>query len=354
MVSRAGHGRAGDGGRAARRLAALLALILAGPLAGSLHFKENWLWMDEVLSFLLITDPSIQHMNAAIVSGMDANPPLFPNVYWVLAHAVAANPYFLRDVSIVLFALTAAVFYWYIDRLRRAPALNFLLVLATLATTYLNFTLATQVRSYALFLAVAAGYFISAHRLLLRPGGRAEWLWHTGAGLLLVFTHNFGLFYLAVSGAGFGVLALVDRRAASWLPLASLAVILGAWVQFWMPSFLIQARAGDPHSWIPLPTWRTFFATAGELAPSLSSRLERVPGSWCSRSCAAVSFRRFLFIWCNAGCARESNAGAMIPRSCFISMPVSAPSGPSRSRSASASPRPRSSSAVTSGPATCC
>lgn len=51
--------------------------------------------MDEVLSYVLISDSSLSHVNDAMVSDMDANPPLFFNFYWLIGHTVSLNPLFL-------------------------------------------------------------------------------------------------------------------------------------------------------------------------------------------------------------------------------------------------------------------
>ena len=45
--------------------------------------------MDEVLSYILLSDPSLGHMNWAIVGNIDANPPLFFNLYWLLGHGIS-------------------------------------------------------------------------------------------------------------------------------------------------------------------------------------------------------------------------------------------------------------------------
>lgn len=258
-----------------RLLGLTLALVFAGSLIASFFFKERWLWMDEVLSYLLIADPSPAHANRALVSGMDANPPLFANAYWLIGHGLSLHPLFLRGVSVVIFAGTAALFYGYVTRLVGTPRTNFVLITAIFAFTYLNLSLATQIRTYALFLFVSLGFFVSLHWLSLAP--RSDW----GLGLLLltglgmVMTHNFGLFYLAASGAFFGLLWLWSRKADFWRVLAVHAGILALWGLLWYPSFAVQAEAGKPHSWIPLPTFGSFFRTVGELAPTLSSGLEQ-------------------------------------------------------------------------------
>lgn len=73
------------------RLSAGLLLTVSVSLILAVLLKDRYLWMDEVLSYLLLSDASIVHMNRAVVSGVDATPPLFPNVYWVLAHAISPD-----------------------------------------------------------------------------------------------------------------------------------------------------------------------------------------------------------------------------------------------------------------------
>ena len=113
--------------------------------------------------------------------------------------------------------------------------------------------------------------------LALQPRRYSGWAWHGGAAVALLFCHNFGLFYLAASAACFGLLALWTRRPAYLAAIATHLLALGVWVIFWYPKFAIQVQSGKPHSWIPRPTVESFFLTAGELAPSLSAKLERLP-----------------------------------------------------------------------------
>lgn len=262
------------------QLGAWLIVVFALSLITSLFFKEKWLWMDEVLSYLLISDPSLNHLNDAVVSGMDANPPLFANLYWLIGHGISLEPQFLRAVSILLFALTVALFYWYTTRLIGTPVTNFVLITGIISLTYLNLSLSTQIRGYALFLLLGYGYFVILHRLISAPARASLLLSHTVVGLLLALTHSFGLFYLAASGALVAGLWLWSSDRRYGLIIGSYGLILLAWLLIWYPSFVIQTEAGKPHSWIPLPTVQSFFSTVGELVPALSSRLERNPAFW--------------------------------------------------------------------------
>lgn len=265
-------------GLRARTMAYALALaaVFALGLIASLFFKPAWLWMDEVLSAILIGDPSLAHMNAAVASGMDANPPLFPNLYWLLARALGQPaPLVLRAITVLFFASALALFYRYTTRLIPAPTTNLILITLGAAFTYLNLTLATQIRSYGVTLLLACLHFVVAHRLLLHPRHRRLLVAHVGVGALLAASHNFGLIFLAASAGCFVLMLLWSRERGYLWPLAAYATIVTGWVVLWYPSFAVQAAAGQPHSWIPLPTFASFFAVSGELAPSLSSRLER-------------------------------------------------------------------------------
>ena len=271
-------------------LSAVLLILLTSSLTASLFFKEKWLWMDEVLSYVLISDASDSHLNAALVSGMDANPPVFPNLYWLISHVISLNPQFLRAVSIGLFAGTIAYFFVFVTQLLGTPRTNFVLISLFSGLTYLNLTLSTQIRTYALFLLISLAYFIITHRLISSPGRLKLLGLHILVGFLLVFTHNFGLFYLAASGVFFGLLWLWSRQRSYLWMLGTYGVIGLLWVAIWYPSFSVQTLAGKPHSWIPLPTFLSFFRTVGELAPNLSSTLERRPGF------EFLAILRFLFI----------------------------------------------------------
>ncbi|AUD02609.1 hypothetical protein [Spirosoma pollinicola] len=256
-------------------LSLALLLIVSVSLISSLFFKEKWLWMDEVLSYILISDSSITHMNDALVSSMDQNPPVFPNIYWMLGHLITENPQFLRAATVVVFAITLTIFYRYTTRLIGNPTTNFVLITAIVALTYLNLSLSTQIRGYALFLLVCVGYFTLIHRLITSPDRAGLVVAFGLLALLLVFTHSFGLFYAAASGAFFAGLWLWSKNRQYLIVLAVHVLVLLVWLVVWYPNFVIQTEAGKPHSWIPIPTFSSFFTIVGELAPSLSSSLER-------------------------------------------------------------------------------
>ncbi|GAB4016644.1 hypothetical protein [Spirosoma koreense] len=233
--------------------------------------------MDEVLSYILLSDPSRAHMNDAIVSSLDSNPPLYFNFVWTLAHGISLNEYFLKAISIGLFATTIALFYRYTTRLIGSPLINFILFSAIISLTYLNYTLSTQIRSYALYLLMSCLYFMATHPLIRNPNKPRLLVMHFLAGALLVMTHNFGSFYVTASLSFFAVLYFWSKRQTYWWVAGSHFLIYSVWLVLWYHNFQIQSLSGKPYSWIPEPTVLSFFKTVGEIIPGLSSRLEQQP-----------------------------------------------------------------------------
>lgn len=230
--------------------------------------------MDEVSSYVLLSDASLAHANRAVVSGLEANPPLTMNAYWLLGHGISMSPMFLRSVSVVFFALTVTVFYRYITQLMGRPVANFVVLTLVVCFTYINFTLATQVRSYALFSLLHMLFFLNSHRLTTAPTKLGLLVTELVLGTAVVFAHNFGLLYVATMAAFFGCLTLWSRRWEYLRVLGTLAGVGSIWLVVWFKSFQLQSQVGKPHSWIPLPTLGSFFRTIGDLLPTLSAHLE--------------------------------------------------------------------------------
>jgi hypothetical protein len=261
----------------ANRLGVAILIVLAAGLIVSLFFKERWLWMDEVSSYVLLSDASLAHANKALVSGLEANPPLTMNAYWLLGHGISLSPMFLRSCSVLFFALTVASFYWYITSLLGRPVATFVVLTAFVCLTYLNFSLATQVRSYALFSLLHLLFFLNSHRLTTAPTRLGALLLELLLGTAVVYAHNFGLLYVATMAAFFFGLLVWSRRWEYLRVLGVLAAVGGLWFVGWFANFQLQSQIGKPHSWIPLPTFFSFFRTVGELLPTLSASLEAKP-----------------------------------------------------------------------------
>jgi hypothetical protein len=91
----------------------------------------------------------------------------------------------------------------------------------------------------------------------------------------LIFTHNFGAFYVAVSFSFFCVLLIWSKYRNYIYVLAAHILSVFVWLLIWFPNFQIQSQTGKPHTWIPPLTFFTFFRTLGDLIPTISSQLEQ-------------------------------------------------------------------------------
>lgn len=246
-------------------LSLLLFFIISGSLIASLFFKDNRLWLDEILSMILLADRSLAHMTQAITTGIDASPPLFLYTYSVLGNNVLV----LKTASILFFAGAITIIYGYLASLIQRPVLLFILAIAGICLTGMNYNLSAQVRNYSLFLFLSAPYFVSLFQFTTKPT-EAKWLvWMGVSGLLLAFVHNFGLIYMAASSGVFILLAIWSRQYRYLMPLLPCLVVAVLWLLIWYPHFVIQADTGKPYGWIPLPTISSFFAIIDGLLPRL-------------------------------------------------------------------------------------
>ncbi|RRB02046.1 hypothetical protein [Larkinella rosea] len=242
-----------------------LFLIMAVALATSTALKDHRLWLDEILSMILLSEDSFTHRIQAITTGIDANPPLFILLYSLFGRGELT----LKIISILFFAGGVSVISGYLSGLTKKPMLVFVLTLIIVALTSMNYNLSSQIRNYSLFLFLSALYFTDLFRFVVNPKGRALLVRLSVWGMLLAFAHNFGLIYIAAS---MGVLALLTLWAKDARYLSGVAVgllIFCLWVVIWYPHFLIQADTGKPFGWIKLPTFTSFLVTVDSLLPRI-------------------------------------------------------------------------------------
>ncbi|QKZ11380.1 hypothetical protein [Spirosoma sp. KUDC1026] len=135
--------------------------------------------------------------------------------------------------------------------------------------------LSTQIRSYVLLLLCGLLFIITDHRLISTPKNYYILFLNFALATALIFTHNFGAFYVAVSFSFFCVLFIWSRKTYYLYPLVSHILSVCVWLLLWFPNFQIQSQTGKPHTWIPPLTFLSFFRTISELIPTLSSQLER-------------------------------------------------------------------------------
>lgn len=212
---------------------------------------KKFFWNDELYSHYLLAEPSLPGMLAAFHAPINNTPPLYFVVGWLWARPFGAGELSLRLFS----SLGFCVALWLTWRvLRRAygtwPAA--IGSLAVFCTSTLVFEQNAEARMYGLYLALAA----AAMLLFDRSQRESEPSRRTVVALVavhaaLVLTHLLAPLY---SAAFLGAAVIADAglkrlRLRAWLP------IVAAWITFalYVPSFLVQIRAGDPRSWVPVP-----------------------------------------------------------------------------------------------------
>ncbi len=216
---------------------------------------KKYFLVDELISFYLVTDPSISHMLKALADQVDVSPPVYYVLAWLWVKVAGSSELSLRIFSTSGICL-AFIIAWQVVR----PSFGFWAgSIGVTASFFLSTTIFAHVgeaRSYGLFLAVGALAFLQYDRII-RKGLTCSWpdfFCNAGIHASLVLTHNFGLLYSGVFLLSYVVSSIYKRVFA---PKVYLSVVLG-WAAFlpWLSSFLHQAEVGKPYSWIPVPGFR--------------------------------------------------------------------------------------------------
>jgi hypothetical protein len=220
-------------------------------LACGLVSARKLYWNDELFSYYFVSDPSFASMLASFHDKLNNTPLLYFALGWVWDKAFGSAELSLRLFSSLGICL-ALLLTWATLRRTYGFWATSLGTLAVFGTSTVILDQNAEARMYGLFLALGAGAFLLYERLCRRrePGGGLLWV-NAAVHVGLVHTHLFGGFY---SGAVLVSLFLTDRYLGRWRPRVYLSVI-GSWltILFYLPSFLVQAEAGRPRTWIPVP-----------------------------------------------------------------------------------------------------
>ena len=103
---------------------AVIAPLAAFAIAGAYYFDRPF-WSDEVLSWLIATDPSFDHGLAALAGGVDTNAPLLHLLFRALGQTLGSSPVVFRLAALVAMAATLAGLYLTLRRSVKAAAAAF-------------------------------------------------------------------------------------------------------------------------------------------------------------------------------------------------------------------------------------
>jgi uncharacterized membrane protein len=158
------------------------------------------LWYDENFTLILARLPFERMIQA---TAGDVHPPLWYLIEWILFHALPALPVWAIRIPALIFSLLAFVMFVQLCDVLHIPTrvqitAAFLMAILPMQTWY-----AQEGRMYALleFLVLAALY----------TGLTRKWTWFLIASVAMLYTQNYGIFYLAVITA---VLTVIDMDAS--------------------------------------------------------------------------------------------------------------------------------------------
>ncbi len=233
--------------------------------------SKKYFWNDEVYSYYLLADPSFMHMLVAFHDKINNTPFLYFLTGWFWAKAFGSTELSLRLFS-SLGICVAFVAVWV--TLRRTY--NFLSVCLGTLTIFCGSELIlsqnAEARMYGLFLTVCSLGLLQYSTLNRDLSGARlshklrNLFFNTCIHIAIVNTHLFGIFY---SGAILFSQFLGDCYFKNFKTKIYLSIVL-SWfsLAFYIPSFINQAAAGYPRTWIPTPT---FIDLLSLLNPSLPS-----------------------------------------------------------------------------------
>ena len=214
--------------------------------------SKRYFWLDELETYLLVRDHSFRHMMIAFGDKFTNVPPLYFVLGWLWARAFGVTELSLRLFTSLGMSV-ACVVTWITLRRNYRFWPTVVGTLGAFCLTDLVLAQNAEARMYGLFLAVCSLGVLEFDVINRRQ--------HCSTSVLLVNavihaaivqTHLFGILY---SGAILSAFVIRDRSFHVFRPRVYLSVVL-AWLSLipYVPTFLNQTDAGNPRTWIPVPS----------------------------------------------------------------------------------------------------
>lgn len=235
----------------------LLAVIAAGSFLRLVGLGHESLWNDELSSWYRSSFPSIRQVVDLGVKP-DVHPPGYQVLLFCSMRVTGDSETALRLPSAIAGILTIPVLFLIGRKLFGAS--TGLLGSALLAVSPSHIWLSQEARPYALLILLVCLSVLLLIRLLARvqKGERAspaEFSAFVLLGILLEYTHYFGLLVFLLEAAALLGLSLILRRGRLLAAGAGLAPMV--FFLPWLPVALAQSSSG---SYIALPTLKTFYS----------------------------------------------------------------------------------------------
>lgn len=229
-------------------LLAIASLVISCVIISS----KKYFWNDELFSYYFLSDPSFSKMLIAFHDKINNTPILYFALGWVWDKIFGSSELSYRLFSSLGMCIALSTI-WVVLRRTYSFWPTSIGTLGVFCTSSIILLQNAEARMYGLFLAVCALAFLFYDEYCrLHKSSYKSLILHGCIHMAIIHTHLFGPFY---SGAILLSLILRDRYFKIFRPKIYLSIIV-SWLTFllYIPSFLNQADAGNPRTWLPFPT----------------------------------------------------------------------------------------------------
>jgi hypothetical protein len=224
-------------------------IVLA--IAAILRVGFIWIapfWYDESFTLLLVRLPFNQ-MLAAIAG--DVHPPLYYVLLWPIGQLlnITSLPIWILRIPSAIFSILAVWFFWKVLLVYEPKEKTRFTALILMAIMPIGLAYAQEARMYALleFLVVTGFYLILTKK----------WGWFTLVSIALVYTQNYGLFYVAT----LSIVGLILDYSEWWNIVFFSGLKTIAAYLFWVPFLIRQMKSISGVHWIHLDEGGTILPT---------------------------------------------------------------------------------------------
>lgn len=211
-------------------------------------------WNDELYSYYFLSDPSFTHMLSAFHDKINNTPPLYFLLGWLWARVFGSSELSLRLFSSLGMCL-ACIIVWIVLRRTYSFWSTSIGVLSIFCTSSIILSQNAEARMYGLFLSLCSLAFFLYDSI--NRNSNNHWttlISNACVHAAIVHTHLFGIFY---SGAVTCSFIARDKCFNSLKPKVYYSIVVGWFtIILYIPSFINQSDAGNPRTWIPIPSVR--------------------------------------------------------------------------------------------------
>jgi len=221
--------------------------------------SKKYYWNDELYSYFLLADPSFSHMWGSFQDKINNTPSVYFVLGWLWVQLFSASELSLRLFSSIGFVASLWITWFALRRYFSVVATAIGVLLPYCASTLVLYQ-NSEARMYGLYLTVCALGLLLYDRINQTENpGRFLWIANATIHAAFIHTHLHGIFF---SGALLVAFLVNDYYHNRFRISVYLSIFLG-WLTFllYLPTFLVQADAGYPRTWLYLPSWRDLAST---------------------------------------------------------------------------------------------